>query len=154
MSEKNYDPQMHTAEHILNQTMIRVFGCSRSRNTHIERKKSKCDYNLPTAPTVQEIERIERLVNEVISDDLPISTEYIPKAEASKFLDLTKLPPDAPDTIRVVRVGRYDACACIGPHVERTGQIGKFSITSHSYNDGVLRLRFKLIEPALIMPKP
>ena len=37
---------MHTAEHILNQTMIRMFGCERSKNTHIERKKSKCDYIL------------------------------------------------------------------------------------------------------------
>ena len=39
-------PPMHTAEHILNQTMIRMFGCERSKNTHIERKKSKCDYIL------------------------------------------------------------------------------------------------------------
>ena len=35
---------MHTAEHILNQTMVRMFGCPRSKNAHIERKKSKCDY--------------------------------------------------------------------------------------------------------------
>ena len=44
-------PPMHTAEHILNQTMIRLFGCGRSRNAHIEKKKSKCDYILPTEPT-------------------------------------------------------------------------------------------------------
>jgi hypothetical protein len=41
-------PPMHTAEHILNQTMVRMFGCPRSRNAHIERKKSKCDYLLDT----------------------------------------------------------------------------------------------------------
>ncbi len=40
----SYDPQMHTAEHILNQTMVRIFGCERSFPSHIEKKKSKCDY--------------------------------------------------------------------------------------------------------------
>ena len=37
---------MHTAEHLLNATMVKTFGCPRSRNAHIERKKSKCDYIL------------------------------------------------------------------------------------------------------------
>ena len=35
---------MHTAEHLLNATMVKTFGCPRSRNAHIEKKKSKCDY--------------------------------------------------------------------------------------------------------------
>ena len=48
-------PPMHTTEHILNQTMVRMFGCERSRNAHIERKKSKCDYTLPCAPTEEQI---------------------------------------------------------------------------------------------------
>ena len=47
-------PPAHTAEHILNQTMVRLFGCSRSRVNHIERKKSKCNYDLPTTLADQE----------------------------------------------------------------------------------------------------
>lgn len=43
---------MHTAEHILNGTMVRMFGCTRSRNAHIERKKSKCDYLLDTCACI------------------------------------------------------------------------------------------------------
>ena len=42
---------IHTAEHILNRTMVNMFGCPRSRNAHIERKKSKCDYLLADCPT-------------------------------------------------------------------------------------------------------
>ena len=42
---------VHTAEHILNRTMVNMFGCPRSRNAHIERKKSKCDYLLAECPT-------------------------------------------------------------------------------------------------------
>ena len=44
--KKDYNEPMHTAEHILNQTMVRMFNCGRSKNAHIERKKSKCDYLL------------------------------------------------------------------------------------------------------------
>ena len=52
-------PPAHTAEHILNQTMVRLFGCSRSRVNHIERKKSKCNYDLPTCPTEEQIREVE-----------------------------------------------------------------------------------------------
>lgn len=148
MSEKNYDPQMHTAEHILNQTMVRMFGCSRSMNSHIERKKSKCDYQIPYKPTNEQIQEIEKLVNDVIALNLPVTDEEILKDEASQFLDLSKLPNNAPELLRVVRVGHFDACACIGPHVENTSQIGQLFITSHSYSDGILRLRFKLNRPS------
>ena len=56
-------PPMHTAEHILNGTMVRLFGCPRSRNAHIERKKSKCDYLLETCPTEEQVAEIERIVH-------------------------------------------------------------------------------------------
>ncbi|HPF92823.1 MAG TPA: hypothetical protein PLV65_02735 [Tenuifilaceae bacterium] len=144
MSEKSYDPRMHTAEHILNQTMVRMFGCERSKNTHIERKKSKCDYHLAKEPSQQQLQQIEQQVNEVINSDLLVTDEMVDKKLAAEFLDLSKLPLDAPETIRVIRVGNYDACACIGPHVRRTSEIGKFKITTVSYNNGILRIRFRL----------
>ena len=61
----------HTAEHILNQTMVRMFGCPRSRNAHVERKKSKCDYILASCPTDGQVAAIEAKVNEVIASALP-----------------------------------------------------------------------------------
>ena len=63
---------MHTAEHILNQTMVRMFGCPRSKNAHIERKKSKCDYELQEEPTAEMMEEVERRINEVIDRHLPV----------------------------------------------------------------------------------
>ena len=57
---------MHTTEHIINQTMIRLFGCGRSVSAHIERKKSKLDYRLNACPTEEQIESLEKAVNEVI----------------------------------------------------------------------------------------
>ena len=135
---------MHTAEHILNQTMVQMFGCPRSRNSHIERKKSKCDYMLQNEPTSEQLEAIELKVNSIIAMNLSVTEAMISRAEASNFLDLSKLPSDAPDTLRVVRVGDYDACACIGPHVSNTVEIGRFRIISTDFAEGILRIRFKL----------
>ena len=139
-------PPMHTAEHILNGTMVRLFGCPRSRNAHIERKKSKCDYLLEACPTDEEVARIEAAVNEVIGRNLDVTVEYMPRSEAAALVDLSKLPEDASETLRIVRVGDYDACACIGAHVKNTAEIGTFKILSHDYADGRWRVRWKVIE--------
>ncbi len=139
-------PPMHTAEHLLNATMVKMFGCPRSSNAHIERKKSKCDYRLPTRPEEERMREIEDKVNEVIKSDLPVTAELMTREEAGHLVSLDRLPPGASDTVRIVRVGDYDACACIGRHVERTSEIGTFRIISHDYNEDshTLRIRFKL----------
>lgn len=141
-------PPMHTAEHILNQTMVRMFGCPRSKNAHIERKKSKCDYILPACPTDAEIQAIEDKVNEVISQNLPVTVEFMTHEQAKDIVDLSKLPADASETLRIIRIGDYDACACIGLHVSNTSEVGTFKIISHDYDEErqTLRLRFKLID--------
>ena len=137
-------PPMHTAEHILNATMVRMFGCPRSRNAHIERKKSKCDYLLPGAPTPEQVARIESAVNEVIGRNLDISIEFVTREEAEGIVDLSKLPEDVSETLRIVRVGDYDACACAGAHVKNTSEIGAFRILSHDYENGRWRVRWKV----------
>lgn len=141
-------PPMHTAEHILNQTMVRMFGCPRSKNTHIERKKSKCDYLLEACPTDEQVAAIEAQVNKIIAAALPVTISFVSKEEAASIVDLSKLPEDVSDTLRIVRVGEYDACACIGAHVDNSKEIGQFRIISHSFENGIWRVRFKLSEPS------
>lgn len=138
-------PPMHTCEHIVNQTMIRLFGCGRSVSAHIERKKSKLDYALATAPTSEDIARIEAAVNEVIGRNLEVTTEFITQSEAADRFDMKRLPEGASDTVRIVKVGDYDECLCIGQHVSNTSEIGTFRIISSDYKDGIFRMRFKLI---------
>ena len=137
-------PPMHSAEHILNQTMVRMFGCDRSRSSHIEKKKSKCDYVLKEAPDAQQISEIESKVNEIISQNLPITIAFVKRKEVPESVDLSKLPEEASETLRLVSVGNYDICACIGQHVSNTSEIGAFKIISTDYSDGKLRIRFKL----------
>ena len=139
-------PPMHTCEHIVNQTMIRLFGCGRSVSAHIERKKSKLDYRLEQRPTEDDVKRLEEAVNEVIQSHLPVTTEFISQQEAEGRFDLNRLPDDASSTVRVVKVGDYDECLCIGKHVANTSEIGVFKIISHDWNeeDKRWRIRFKL----------
>ncbi|MDR2138467.1 MAG: hypothetical protein LBP50_02815 [Tannerella sp.] len=140
-------PPMHTVEHILNQTMVRMFGCARSHNAHIERKKSRCDYLLPEAPAGEQMAEVERRVNAIIDRHLAVTCELMNHEEAARYADLSKLPGQVSDTLRVVRVGDYDACACIGRHVGNTSEIGRFKLLNYDYADGRLRVRFKLTEP-------
>ena len=114
-------------------------------NAHIERKKSKCDYILQQAPTEAQIAALTDKVNEVIDKHLPVTIDLMSRDEAGKLVDLSKLPADATDTLRIVRVGEYDACACIGQHVENTSELGHFEIISHDYEEGRWRVRFKLV---------
>ena len=136
----------HTAEHILNRTVVNMFGCPRSRNAHIERKKSKCDYFLESCPTDEQVAAIEAKVNEVIAAAMPVTVEFMGREEATRIVDLSKLPEYASETLRIVRVGDYDDCACIGAHVQNTSEIGEFKILSHDFNDGIWRVRWKVIK--------
>ena len=135
---------MHTAEHILNQTMVRMFGCPRSKNAHIERKKSKCDYLLGEPPTEKQIAEIERRVNEVIDRHLDVTVDFMSYQEAAGYVDVSKLPDNVSDTLRIVRVGDYDVCACIGEHVRNTSEIGHVKLLNHDYENDRWRVRFKL----------
>lgn len=134
----------HSAEHLLNQTMIRMFGCERSKNAHIERKKSKINYNLAQCPTQEQIAQIEKTMNELIEADLPVSYELVTHDNVPAGVVLDKLPTDASETLRIVRIGNYDVCACIGKHVTSTREIGLFKITSTSYKEGIFRIVYKV----------
>ncbi|BBO76972.1 hypothetical protein DSCW_43890 [Desulfosarcina widdelii] len=145
--KKQMDPCMHSTEHILNQAMGRLFDCDRCFSAHIERKKSKCDYRFGRSLTVEELAALEKEVNGVIEADLPVAESFLAIDDAREVFNLGRLPDDAGERIRIVSIGDYDHCPCIGPHVASTGEIGSFRITSASHEDGVLRIRFKLKRP-------
>jgi alanyl-tRNA synthetase len=143
---KSYDPQMHSAEHILNQTMIRMFNCERSFSSHIEKKKSKCDYHFNRPLDLDEEQELAQKVNQVISQHLDVNEKFLTLAEAAEKFNLNRLPEGSGDQVRIVTVGDYDACPCIGPHVKNTSEIGTFQLVSTSFENGILRIRFKLAE--------
>lgn len=141
-------PPAHTAEHLLNQTMIRMFGCERSTNAHIERKKSKISYVLEHKPSRHEERDIERKMNELIDEDLPVSFEFVNRDNVPEGVSLDRLPEDASETLRLVRIGDYDVCPCIGKHVRSTSQIGRFEILGTNWDEEkhTFRIRFKIVQ--------
>lgn len=144
---KDEFPPAHTAEHLLNQVMIRMFGCERSRNAHIERKKSKISYHLDHKPSRQEEKAIGDKMNELIEEDLPVTYEDVDRNHVPEGVNLDRLPEDASQTIRLVRIGDFDVCPCIGKHVRSTSQIGRFEILGTNWDEQThtFRIRFKVI---------
>lgn len=139
-------PPMHTAEHLLNQTMVRMFGCERSRNAHIERKKSKISWTVAGEPTAAQVEQIVERMNELIRQDLPVTYELVRADAVPEGVSLDRLPDDASELLRLVRIGDYDVCPCIGLHVEHTAQLGEFILlgTNWDADKKSFRIRFKL----------
>lgn len=143
---KSYAPRMHSTEHILNQVMVRKFDCGRCFSAHINKKKSKCDYHFNRELAEDEVRDIEAAVNEAIIANLDVTEDMISLTEAKRYFNITRLP-DEVESVRVVRIGNFDSCPCIGEHVENTSEIGTFLLVSQDFNDGVLRIRYKLSEP-------
>ncbi len=140
---------MHTAEHILNSVMDKMYHCGRSFNSHIESKKSKCDYRIKKGLSEKEVRAVERTVNEIIKLSIPVGEELVSRSEADKKYFTGKLPEDAGEMIRIITIGNFDACPCIGKHVSNTSEIGSFSIISADFNEGVLRIRFRITQEVL-----
>ena len=139
-------PPAHTAEHLLNQLMMRLYHCERSRNAHIERKKSKISYILDHKPTHQEEKMIEDKMNELINADLPVTYEYVTRDNLPADVKLDRLPSNASETIRLVRIGDFDVCPCIGKHVHSTSQIGSFQLLGTNWDEEKhsFRIRFRV----------
>ncbi len=141
-------PPAHTAEHLLNQTMVRMFGCERSCNAHIERKKSKMTFIVDHKPTRKEEQEIERTMNDLISEDLSVTYEFADRNNLPEGVNTDRLPADASETLRLVRIGNYDICPCIGKHVRSTGQIGRFEMLGTNWDEMThsFRIRFKIVQ--------
>lgn len=152
-------PPAHTAEHLLNQVMQRMFGCERSNNAHIERKKSKISWILDRKPDRKEEQAIARQMNELIEQDLPVTFGFYTRAEIEGMimeadevsplarLSLDRLPDDASETIRLVSIGDFDVCPCIGKHVRSTSQIGRFEMLGTNWDNDKrsFRIRYKIV---------
>ncbi|MGM9700777.1 MAG: alpha-amylase family glycosyl hydrolase [Prevotella sp.] len=141
-------PPAHTAEHLLNQLMVRMFGCERSTNAHIERKKSKISYILDHKPNRKEEKAIEEEMNRLIAEDMPVTFEYVDRDHLPAGVSLDRLPSDASETVRIVRIGDYDVCPCIGKHVRSTSQIGRFEMLGTNWDETAhsFRIRFKIVQ--------
>jgi alanyl-tRNA synthetase len=123
--ERRFDHmQQHTGQHLLSAVFWRELHAP-TVSFHLGEGISTID--LAGGPLAHHsLERVERIVNEIIGEDRSVTTQYISRNEAEQLLaagDLLKLP-DRAGTIRLVEVAACDRNACGGTHVRSTGQIG------------------------------
>jgi len=90
----------------------------------------------------EQIQAVERLINEKIAADLPVTRREMTVPEAKELGALGLFEHKYGDTVSVYTVGDYSVEICGGPHVTNTGKLGTFKITKEeSASAGVRRIK-------------
>ncbi|RJQ29682.1 alanine--tRNA ligase [Candidatus Parcubacteria bacterium] len=140
--------RLHTATHLLQQALREVLGKEvGQRGSDITAERTRFDFSFPRKVTLEEIKKVEEIVNQKIKEDLPVNFVELPKAEAEKVGALYFFKEKYPEKVKVYFVGKTLETAwskefCGGPHVKRTGEVGKFRISKEeAVGSGVRRIR-------------
>jgi alanyl-tRNA synthetase len=150
---RNSITKHHTSTHILNSAARNNLGPWVWQNSAFKDEDyGRLDITHHSALTKEEIERIEKSTNEIITQNLPVSINVYSRGEAEqKYTFRIYQGGVAPtNNIRIVNVEGWDIEACGGTHVRRTGELGLVKITkSERIQDGVVRLEFVAAKSAL-----
>jgi alanyl-tRNA synthetase len=116
--------QQHTGQHLLSAVFRRELQAS-TVSFHLGESTSTID--LACGPLAHHsLERVERIANEIIGEDRPVTIHTVSRADAESLLatgEIHKLP-EREGSIRLIEIADYDRNACGGTHVRATGQIG------------------------------
>jgi alanyl-tRNA synthetase len=113
--------RQHSAQHVLSAAFVRLFNMP-TVSFHMAPDYCSIDLDTPLLNKDQ-IESAERLTNEIVLENRPVSIRFATRDEAAK-LGLRKLPPAERDQLRLIDIRDFDLTACGGTHVDSTGQIG------------------------------
>lgn len=128
----------HTAEHMLSGVIFRLFGYD-NVGFHLSCETMTVDTS--GTLTAADIERVEDEVNRAVMQNIPVEILYLLPDEKHEISYRCKL--DFTETVRIVRIGDVDTCACCAPHVHSTGEIGYVKITDSVRWKGGMRLTVK-----------
>ena len=133
----------HTATHLLHKALRMVLGDHvQQKGSNITAERLRFDFSHPEPMTDAEKKEVERLVNEAIKADLPVTMEVMPLEEAKKIGAMALFGEKYEDVVKVYKIGDFSTEVCGGPHVERTGILGNFVIKKEqSSSSGVRRIR-------------
>jgi alanyl-tRNA synthetase len=130
--------QMHTAQHILSQTFIRLWGLE-TVSVHLGEGYGAVELNSAEIGSSQ-IEQAEQYAGEIVAANLPVDSRFV-SAEEAAGLPLRKVPERA-GTIRVIQIGEFDWSACGGTHCLRTAEVGVLKIIGVDKMHGRVLVRF------------
>lgn len=119
----------HTATHLLHRALKNVLGEHvNQKGSNITAERLRFDFSHPAPMSKEEIAQVEKIINEQISRDLPVTMRMM-KLEEAKATGATALFGEKyEETVKVYSMGDFSMEVCGGPHVERTGALGSFRI--------------------------
>ncbi len=133
----------HTATHLLNAALKTVLSpeCNQ-KGSNITDERMRFDFNFERAMTEEEIKAVENLVNEKIQEDIPVVYKEMSLEEARKENFVGVFDSKYGEVVKTYSIGDFSREMCGGPHVKRTGELGKFKIVKEqSSSAGVRRIK-------------
>ncbi len=140
----------HTATHLLHKALRVVLGDHvQQKGSNITSERLRFDFSHPEKVSSQDLEKIEKLVNEKIVDNLPVHHQEIPKSQALSEGALAFFAEKYPNIASVYTIGDpenwFSKELCGGPHVSSTGEIGRIKIVKEeSAGSGIRRIYAQL----------
>ncbi len=141
--------KLHTATHLLHRALRMVLGDHvKQKGSNITSERLRFDFSHPEKMTDEQLRRVEEIVNEQIAKDLPVTMEIMTLDQALAAGAMALFGEKYEKNVKVYSVGDFSKEVCGGPHVERTGGMGRFKITKEqSSSAGVRRIRAVLLNP-------
>lgn len=135
--------KLHTATHLLQAALRKVLGNTVQQNgSNITEERLRFDFTFPRKMTAEEIKKVEDLVNDTISKDVAVERSFMPYDEAIDKGALAFFKENYGEIVSVYKVDSFSMELCGGPHVERTGVLGKFKILKQEkIGAGILRIK-------------
>lgn len=135
--------RLHTATHLMQAALKKVLGPSVSqKGSNITVERLRFDFNFDRPMTKEEIAEVEKLVNEAIQADVPVTMEEMTVEEAKRSGAVGVFDSKYGDKVKVYTMGEYSKEICGGPHAHHTGELGKFRIVKEqSSSAGVRRIK-------------
>lgn len=149
---RRVNTQRHTGEHILTGAFIRLFGGA-NKGFHMGGEYVTIDMDYDGKKlTKEQVRAAEKLANEVIWANLPVTVSTFPNREEASVMP-TRKPVTQDGEITIVTIGDlespHDCVACCGTHFHRTGEVGLIRIHKFEPNKGMNRIYFECGDRAL-----
>jgi alanyl-tRNA synthetase len=127
----------HTATHLLHAALHKVLGGNaRQAGSLVAPSHFRFDFNHPKAMTPEQVERVEKIVNEAVAADYPVMPISKPRREAEAEGAMALFGEKYGETVRTITIGdpahKYSYELCGGTHLDRTSDVGAFLIVSES----------------------
>ena len=138
----------HTATHLLHKALQIVLGEHATQSgSNITEERLRFDFKHPEKLTKEQLAEVEKIVNEQIKRDLPVTCEEMSLEEAQKSGAIGLFTNKYGDKVKVYTIGDFSKEICGGPHVERTGNMGTFKIIKEEASSaGVRRIKAVLVK--------